>query len=68
VQDLLGHADIRQSERYALAAVQEHQVAAVSALSKLARRARRQRPVRSVRFRPEKRPFRPDATAAIAKN
>jgi integrase len=41
VQELLGHADIRQSERYALAAVQEHQVAAVGQLSKVARRASR---------------------------
>jgi len=40
VQELLGHADIRQSERYALAAVQEHQVAAVSQLSKIAGKAR----------------------------
>jgi integrase len=43
VQDLLGHADIRQAERYAFAAVQDHQVAAVGRLSKLARRAGRQK-------------------------
>lgn len=44
VKDLMGHADIAQSERYAMAAIQEHQVTAVSALSKVARRARLMRP------------------------
>lgn len=42
VQELLGHSDIRQSDRYALAAVQEHQVVAVGSLSRVARRAQRQ--------------------------
>jgi hypothetical protein len=37
VQDLLGHSDPRQSERYAFSAVQEHQVAAMGELSKVAR-------------------------------
>jgi integrase len=48
VKDLMGHADIKQSERYAMAAIQEHQVAAVAALSKVAGSARRQ-PSKSVR-------------------
>jgi hypothetical protein len=40
VKDLMGHADSKQSERYAMAAIQEHQIAAVGELSKVARRAR----------------------------
>lgn len=44
VKDLLGHATIEQSQRYALAAVQEHQVDAVGTLSRVARRAARPRP------------------------
>jgi site-specific recombinase XerC len=40
VKDLLGHADSKQSERYAMAAIQEHQIAAVSELSKVAQRAK----------------------------
>jgi site-specific recombinase XerD len=39
VQDLLGHATLEQSARYAQAAIQEHQVASVSKLSRVARRA-----------------------------
>lgn len=39
VKELLGHATLEQSERYAMAAIQEHQVAAVAALSRVARRA-----------------------------
>lgn len=41
VKDLLGHATLEQSERYAMAAIQEHQVASVAQLSRLARRAAR---------------------------
>jgi site-specific recombinase XerD len=40
VKDLLGHATIEQSERYAMAAIQEHQVTSVAELSAVARRAR----------------------------
>jgi integrase len=40
VKDLMGHADIAQSERYAMAAIQEHQVASVTELSAVARAAR----------------------------
>jgi integrase len=40
VQDLMGHADINQSARYAQAAIQEHQVASVVELSGVARAAR----------------------------
>jgi len=40
VKDLMGHADITQSERYAMAAIQEHQVASVTELSTVARAAR----------------------------
>jgi len=40
VKDLMGHGDIEQSERYAMAAIQEHQVASVTELSAVARAAR----------------------------
>jgi len=40
VQDLMGHASLEQSERYAMAAIQEHQVASVTELSTVARAAR----------------------------
>jgi site-specific recombinase XerC len=40
VKDLMGHADIEQSERYAMAAIQEHQIASVAELSTVARAAR----------------------------
>lgn len=40
VKDLMGHSDIEQSERYAMAAIQEHQVASVAELSAVATRAR----------------------------
>lgn len=40
VKDLMGHSDIEQSERYAMAAIQEHQVASVTELSAVARAAR----------------------------
>jgi site-specific recombinase XerD len=40
VKDLMGHADIQQSERYAMAAIQEHQVASVAELSTVAHAAR----------------------------
>jgi integrase len=49
VKELLGHADLSQSERYAMAAIQEHQVAAVAELSKVARGARRSNPASRVR-------------------
>jgi hypothetical protein len=52
VKDLMGHADIAQSERYAMAAIQEHQVTAVSALSKVARRGAAGCARVKVRFRP----------------
>lgn len=41
VQDLLGHATLEQSARYAQAAIQEHQVDSVGKLSRVARRAAR---------------------------
>ncbi len=41
VKDLMGHATVEQSERYAMAAIQEHQVASVAELSTVARAARR---------------------------
>jgi len=44
VKDLLGHATLEQSERYAMAAIQEHQVDSVASLSRVARRAARPRP------------------------
>jgi len=40
VKDLMGHATIEQSERYAMAAIQEHQVKSVVELSTVARAAR----------------------------
>jgi len=44
VKDLLGHATIEQSQRYAMAAVQAHQVDSVGKLSRVARRAARPLP------------------------
>jgi site-specific recombinase XerC len=41
VKDLLGHATLEQSERYAQRAIQEHQVVSVGRLSRVARRAAR---------------------------
>ena len=41
VKELLGHATLEQSERYAQAAIQEHQVTSVAQLSRVARRAAR---------------------------
>jgi hypothetical protein len=41
VKDLMGHATTEQSERYAQAAIQEHQVDSVAKLSRVARRAAR---------------------------
>lgn len=52
VQDLMGHTDIEQSARYAMAAIQEHQVESVTELSAVARAARlaaRRRPAGKVR-------------------
>jgi site-specific recombinase XerC len=40
VKDLMGHGDIEQSERYAMAAIQEHQIASVTELSAVAHAAR----------------------------
>jgi site-specific recombinase XerC len=50
VKDLLGHATLEQSERYAMAAIQEHQVDSVTQLSRVAHRAaRRPAPSRPAR-------------------